>query len=186
MQPSRALLWMLLAAGCQRSSGSLGTIHVGATSDPRFDQAWRGLAGPDSELFYIEDDRGEGLLARVRRAPRVAPHPAPPPSLAQAGGAAAAEAPNPEEVAAVVRANLPAVKTCYLRLTRAGSGASGRAIVSFTVEKAGTVGDVHVDAPAFKDTELPRCVSEQVQRWAFPRSKRGGLAVSYPFVFVGG
>jgi TonB family protein len=96
------------------------------------------------------------------------------------------EVPAAEEVAAVVRANLPAVKTCYLRLTRAGSGVSGRAIVSFTVEKAGTVGDVRVDAPAFRDTGLPRCVSEQVQRWAFPQSKRGGLAVSYPFVFVGG
>jgi outer membrane biosynthesis protein TonB len=126
--------------GCRRSPDSLGTMHLGAESDPKFDQAWRALAGD----------------------------------------------PSAEEVAAVVRANLPAVRTCYLRLTRAGSGVSGRAIVSFTVEKAGTVGDLRVDAPAFKDTGLPRCVSEQVQRWAFPQSKRGGLAVSYPFVFVGG
>jgi hypothetical protein len=183
-----ATLWLTIAgSACQRSSNSLGTIHVGSTADPKFDRAWRALAGDDSELFYIEDDRGEGLLASVRRSPGVAPHPAPPPQVAAArpSGAPVAEAPTPEQVAAVVRANLPAVKFCYLRLTRAGSSLSGRAIVSFTVEKAGTVGDVRVDAPAFKDTELPRCVSEQVQRWAFPHSRRGGLAVSYPFVFVG-
>jgi hypothetical protein len=180
----------VVAAGCRKDS--LGTIQVGSSpSDPRFDEAWRALAGQgagEGELFYIEDDRGEGLLARVRRAPGVAPRPAPPPEAAADSGAVRSvkEVPAAEEVAAVVRANLPAVKTCYLRLTRAGSGVSGRAIVSFTVEKAGTVGDVRVDAPAFRDTGLPRCVSEQVQRWAFPQSKRGGLAVSYPFVFVGG
>jgi hypothetical protein len=186
------LLWcatLSLAAGSCRRDESLGTIQVGAT-DPKFDEAWRALAaraGDEGEMFYIEDDRGEGLLARVRRAPRVAPRPAPPPTAAgQQPSAGVAETPTAEDVAAVVRANLPAVKTCYLRLTRAGSGVSGRAIVSFVVEKAGTVGDVRVEAPAFRDTGLPRCVSEQVQRWAFPQSKRGGLAVSYPFVFVGG
>jgi TonB family protein len=184
----------LATSGCRREQ-HLGTMQVGTSTDPKFDQAWRALGergGDEGELFYIEDDRAEGLLARVRRAPRVAPRPAPPPAAAGGGHApsgkerAVGETPSAEEVAAVVRANLPAVKTCYLRLTRAGSGVSGRAIVSFTVEKAGTVGDVRVEAPAFRDTGLPRCVSEQVQRWAFPQSKRGGLAVSYPFVFVGG
>ena len=71
-------------------------------------------------------------------------------------------------------------------LTRQGRLLSGRAILSFTVEKDGTASHIQVDAPVFQDTDLPLCISRQVQRWAFARSRRGGLAVSYPFVFVGG
>src|SRR5204862_265176 len=88
--------WPRALAACPRSAGGLGTIHVGAASDPRFDQAWRTLADGEGELFYIEDDRGEGLLARVRRAPRVAPHPAPPPHATAARSGLVAEAPTPE------------------------------------------------------------------------------------------
>jgi TonB family protein len=166
--PGLAIALAIVAGGaCRRPPNSLGTIHVGASGDPGFEQTWRALTGDDREVFYIEDDRPRGRDA----------HPA---AAAVAGG------PPPEEVTAVVRANLLAVQTCYLRLTSAGSGVSGRAIVSFTVDGSGRVAGVRVEAPAFKDTGLPRCVSEEVQRWKFPRSRLGGLAVSYPFVFAGG
>ena len=96
------------------------------------------------------------------------------------------ELPAGEEISAAVRSNLPGIKACYLKLTREGRLISGRAILSFTVEKDGSAKNVQVQAPAFEDSDLPRCMSQQVERWSFPRSKRGGFAVSYPFVFVGG
>ncbi len=159
-------------------------------ANPKFDEAWRSLgarAGVAAEVFYIEDDRGEGLMGRVRRAARAVPKPAPPPeNEAPPTHTGDPEVPDGEEVSSVVRANLPSIKACYLRMTRAGTLISGRAIINFTVDKTGSVGNVLVDAPVFRDTDLPRCVSQQVARWAFPKSRRGGLAVSYPFVFVGG
>jgi hypothetical protein len=184
---------LLTAAACKRTpepEGSLGTVQLGTKVDPRFDQAWRALsarAGDEAEVFYIEDDRGEGLMGRVRRAAKVLPRSAPPPqeNIEAQPRTGEADVPSGEEVAAVVRSNLPAVKACYLRITRSGSAVSGRAIVSFVVTKEGTAGDVKVDAPAFERTELPRCMTQQIQRWEFPRSRRGGVAVSYPFVFVG-
>jgi hypothetical protein len=189
-----ALVAVLAVPGtaCKRSDreGTLGTVQLGTRVDPRFDEAWRALsarAGDEDEVFYIEDDRGEGLMGRVRRA-RGVPKAAPPPQVAPEGRPPSGEleAPSGDQVIAVVRSNLPAVKTCYLRITRSGSAVSGRAIVSFTVNKEGSAGDVRVDAPAFERTDLPRCMTQQIQRWEFPRSRRGGVAVSYPFVFVGG
>jgi hypothetical protein len=182
----RALVLVLLLACNREREQSLGTIVVGTKPDPRFDEAWRALAArgdEEADVFYIEDDRGEGLMGRVRRAARSVPTPPPPPSPAVAGEP---EQPTGSDVASVIRSNLGAVKACYLRMTREGRMLSGRAILSFTVESNGSAGNVRVDAPAFADTELPRCMTAEVQRWSFPRSKRGGLAVSYPFVFVGG
>ena len=91
-----------------------------------------------------------------------------------------------EEVQRVIRQNLPGVRACYLRIARDGDQRSGKAIVSFQVGPSGDVQDTKVDAPAFQGTSLPNCVSGTVSRWAFPKSQKGGLAISYPFVFVGG
>ena len=90
-----------------------------------------------------------------------------------------------EDVQRVIRQNLPGVKACYQRIARQGSQRSGKAIVSFGVGPAGDVRDTKVDAPAFAGTSLPNCVSGTVSRWAFPKSQKGALAISYPFVFVG-
>jgi hypothetical protein len=182
---------LTLSLACQRSGGdSLGTMHFGGPKvDPKFDQAWRALAArPDeqAEVFYIEDDRGEGLMGRVRRGPQAIPKQQPPPASAPPPTESPPEQPDGQAVAATVRSNVPGIKACYLRLTRQGSMISGRAILSFTVDRDGSARDVRVEAPAFADSDLPRCISQQAGSWSFPRSKRGGLAVSYPFVFVGG
>ena len=121
------------------------------------------------------------------------------PSLAGAGGTpgvALGEQPTkagtlPEalshsEVSSVVRRNLGGVRVCYLKLARNGGSASGRAIVSFSVAPEGKVGQVRVESPVFQDTSLPNCVSEQVKRWSFPQTQKGGANVQYPLVFVGG
>jgi hypothetical protein len=180
-----------LGLACQRSNGdSLGTMQFGGPKvDPRFDQAWRALAAradDEAEVFYIEDDRGEGLMGRVRRGSKAIPRPPAPPALAPPPTAQEPEQPDGQAVSATVRSNVPGIKACYLRLTRQGKIISGRAILSFTVDRDGSAKDVRVEAPAFADSELPRCMSVQAGSWTFPRSRRGGLAVSYPFVFVGG
>jgi hypothetical protein len=181
-------LALVLASACQkRSEESLGTIHLGARVDPKFDRAWRALSArgdDEADVFYIEDDRGEGMMARVRRGPRSVPPPAPPPATVTAP-AGVPDQPSGEAVAATIRSNLAGIKACYLRLTRQGQTLAGRAILSFTVDKDGKAGNVRVDSPVFAESDLPRCMSLQVASWHFPRSKRGGFEVSYPFVFVG-
>lgn len=186
-------------SACKREA-DLGGMRVdkpASAADGRGDEAfllaWKDLG--EAEVFYIEDDRGDGLMGRVRRARKEVPQvpvetgaggaPAP------AAGAPPAETALPEtlsydDISPIVRRQLGSVKSCYLRLSQRGSTRSGRAILSFTVEAGGSVDDVRIDAPAFRDTDLPSCVSKLVERWSFPPSQKGGLAVSYPLVFVGG
>jgi hypothetical protein len=175
-----AVLVGLVALGCARKSDSKAPA---AAASPEFDQKWSSLADKDLEVFYIEDDRGEGLMGNVRRARRgnndalnakVEDSKAIPP------------VPSQEAVQKVIRQNLAGVRACFLRIGRDGDQRSGKAIVSFEIGPGGDVHDTKVDAPAFQGTSLPGCVLGMVSHWVFPKSQKGGLAISYPFVFVGG
>ena len=180
-------LWVgLVVVGCAKQAAPQSQPKPSASAasaSPEFDQKWSALAQHEVDVFYIEDDRGEGLMGNVRRARH------------EAGAALEARASDPgapprelasEDVQKVIRQNLPGVRACFLRIARDGDPRSGKAIVSFQVGPAGDVQDTKVDAPAFQGTSLPNCVSGTVSHWAFPKSQKGGLAISYPFVFVGG
>ena len=134
----------------QGKQGSPGDEGSGPSS-PEFDQKWSALAKEDVDVFYIEDDRGEGLMGNVRRARGAADAPAtkgsdspmPPAKLSH------------EDAQRVIKQNLAGVRTCFMRLGQGGSQRSGKAIVSFEIGPAGDVKDTKVDAPAFSGTSLP-------------------------------
>jgi len=170
----------LMAVGCARKSDPQ---PAPAAASPEFDQKWSSLAEKEIEVFYIEDDRGEGLMGNVRRA-RHGNNDA---LNAKVEISTATPAvPSQEAVQKVIRQNLAGVRACFLRVGRDGNQRSGKAIVSFEIGAAGDVRDTKVDAPAFQGTSLPGCVLGMVSHWVFPKSQKGGLAISYPFVFVGG
>jgi hypothetical protein len=170
----------LMALGCTKKSDE---SKAAAPATPEFDQQWSVLADKELEVFYIEDDRGEGLMGNVRRAKR------------GSNDALAAKVDDTmgtpatlsnDAVQRVIRQNLAGVRACFLRIGRDGDQRSGKAIVSFEIGAAGDVHDTKVEAPAFQGTSLPGCVLGMVSHWVFPKSQKGGLAISYPFVFVGG
>ena len=170
---------MTTAACSKRSGGGAGR------STPAFEQHWTTLAQKGTEAFYIEDDGGEGLMGNVRRTQPSVAAVTPLKSASKEDGPLP-DQPDQDRVQQIVRQYLPGVKSCYLRMSRAGSPPSGKAIVSFQIAGSGQVHELKVDAPAFQGTSLPGCVLGMVSHWVFPKSQKGGLAISYPFVFVGG
>jgi hypothetical protein len=165
----------------QRTAGATPATPKTAES-AEFDQKWTALAAKEVDAFYVEDDRGEGLMGNVRRAR----HEQPPADKSAQVGTGRHESLSQAEIQQVIRQNLPGVKACYLRVSHQGEPRSGKAIVSFEVGPAGDVRGTKVDAPSFQGTSLPTCVTAMVSHWAFPKSQTGSLATSYPFVFVGG
>jgi hypothetical protein len=187
--PLALLLAPLVGLACSKgSSPGAPTPPAPAPTQQKFDHDWAELTHNGITTFYIEDDRGEGLMGNVLRAQSGALAMAPDlqASLRQPGGQPLPVLPNPDDVQKVIKQNLSGVKSCYLRITRDGDPRSGKAIVSFQINAAGKVEELRVDAPAFSGTTLPSCVTGQIAHWVFPASQKGGLAISYPFVFVGG
>jgi len=169
----------LMALGCTKKSDE----KAPAAASPEFDQKWSSLAEKDLEVFYIEDDRGEGLMGNVRRARRGNNDAL---NAKVENSTATPVVPTQEAVQRVIRQNLAGVRACFLRIGRDGDQRSGKAIVSFEIGAGGDVHDTKVDAPAFQGTSLPGCVLGMVSHWVFPKSQKGGLAISYSFVYVGG
>jgi hypothetical protein len=111
----------------------------------------------------------------------------PPPDSVLAGRHDPLKGPLPDDqVVRVIRQNLAAVKGCYAVEERSGTVGSGKAIVSLEISPSGEVAEVKVDAPAFRESRLPACVSGRAKGWTFPRFTEGPKRFSYPFVFVGG
>ncbi len=173
------------SATAPATAAAPATVTAPATQSAEFDRKWAALASKEVDAFYVEDDRGEGLMGNVRRARHEQP-PAQQDKVNKNDSVATPANLSQQEIQQVIRQNLPGVKACFLRITREGDQRSGKAIVSFDVGPGGDVRGTKVDAPAFQGTSLPTCVSGMVSHWAFPKSQSGGLAVSYPFVFVGG
>jgi hypothetical protein len=149
--------------------------------DPAFDQKWVALAKGGSDPLVIESEvHGAGLMGELRRATDTAPGP----MMANATPVTG-ELPD-EQVMRVIRSNLASVKGCYQVAERQGGVGSGKAIVSIEIDPAGTVKTVNIDAPAFRASTLPGCMSTQAKNWTFPKFTQGPKRFSYPFVFVGG
>ncbi|HEY3357782.1 MAG TPA: AgmX/PglI C-terminal domain-containing protein [Polyangia bacterium] len=150
-----------------------------ANTDEQFDKRWVEVSKSIPDTFYIEDDRAAGLMGNVTRSPHVPDGAQPSP-----GGGPLPVQLEMGDISKTIRGNLSAVKVCYLREQRTGSR-SGKAIVTFDINTDGKVGQVAVNAPSFKGTNLPTCVGDQVKKLAFPKFQKGPQTVSYPFVFVG-
>ena len=173
------LLFVFGLAGCTKKAAPV------ATANPDFDKQWAELARAGTEVSYIEDYRGEGLMGNVRRASRVKADPPIPAAAGAPSPGGLPDQPPGDQVQSVIRGNLMAVRGCFMSMARTGQARSGKAIVSFSIGADGKPAGLRVDAPSFVDTPLPGCVTAQVSHWEFPKSQRGSGQVSYPFVFVG-
>src|SRR5215510_5961819 len=107
------LLAGLTALGCAKK----GDNKAPGAPSPEFDQQWSALAEKDVEVFYIEDDRGEGLMGNVRRARR-GTNEALNAKVNDESGAPAKL--SQEAVQKVIRQNLAGVRACFLRIGRDG------------------------------------------------------------------
>jgi len=182
----RRQAWACIGVVALAFTGCSKKAAPSSVAAPEFDKEWAALAQAGTEVAYIEDDRGEGLMGNVRRASRVKAEPPAAGAEAVQNAGGLPDQPPGSEVQRIIRSNLMAVRGCYMSMARTGQARSGKAIVSFTIGADGRAADLRVEAPAFADTPLPGCVTAQVSRWEFPKSQRGGGTVSYPFVFVGG
>ena len=174
-----ASVWDSLAAAAACKGDAPKTAQ--APSDPAFEKKWTALAGGGSDPLVIESDvHGAGLMGELRRAtdqPAV--------GAVVAAEPVKGELPD-EQVVRVIRSNLAGVKGCYQVAEKAGVVGSGKAIVSVEIQGDGAVSAVNVDAPAFRASTLPGCMTERARSWTFPKFTQGPKRFSYPFVFVGG
>lgn len=90
----------------------------------------------------------------------------------------------PQEILAVIRANLNQIRHCYEQLLQRSPNSSGKMSVTFVVGLNGRVTSANITNTTISDAMMQGCVAGKIRRWAFPQPRGGQpVTVTYPFVF---
>ncbi len=90
----------------------------------------------------------------------------------------------PQEILAVIRANLNQIRHCYEQLLQRSPSASGKLSVRFVVGASGRVSSAVIESGDISDANMRGCVTGKITRWKFPEPRGGqAVTVNYPFVF---
>lgn len=104
-------------------------------------------------------------------------------------GVAAAQSGNvPErlsqtEITKVVVANKPAIMKCVNEQKKKDPGLSGKLMMRWTIQTSGKTTGVQVVGDEFRKTYMASCISGLVKGWIFPKHRKQGDPVEFPFTF---
>jgi TonB family protein len=90
---------------------------------------------------------------------------------------------DPQQIARAIRSRLAEIRACYERALKRRPDIGGKLVLRFTLTAMGTVSSVEIDEDTLDDDEVTRCVRGAVRGWRFAAPPRGGLVVTFPFLF---
>jgi TonB family protein len=97
------------------------------------------------------------------------------------GGQAAPEA---DDVESLVRPKVSDFNSCYKEEQLQNPKASGKVLLSFTIQKDGRTSDVRLLASTMKSPNMEGCLVGKIEAWQFPPPRNGQeIKVRYPFSF---
>lgn len=87
-----------------------------------------------------------------------------------------------EAITKVVTENTTSVNLCLAESSRKSERLSGKMEIAMTISPDGSVLDVHIPTPAFKNTAMAACAQRRIKNWRFPQFRGDPITVIYPYV----
>jgi len=87
-----------------------------------------------------------------------------------------------ETIFKVITENSRSMNLCLTEAMKKGEKLSGKMEIMLTIAPDGTVPEVRIDAPEFKNTQMAQCTVRRIKLWRFPRFNGDPVTVSYPYV----
>lgn len=84
---------------------------------------------------------------------------------------------------AVVLANKPAIIKCVNEQKKKDPSLSGKLVMRWTIQTSGKTSAVSCRTDEFRTTYMASCISGLIKSWSFPRHKRQGEPIDFPFTF---
>lgn len=92
-----------------------------------------------------------------------------------------------QEIDAVIKANMAAIRTCYTTRLKEIRGLEGKLTVKFVIAADGTVASAIEKSSTLDDAPMSACVCDVFRGLHFPEPHGHGIViVSYPFIFTPG
>ena len=83
----------------------------------------------------------------------------------------------------VVVANKPAIAKCADEQHKKDPGSTGKLVMKWTVQTNGRTSAIGVASEEFKGSYIATCIAGLVKTWTFPRHKKQGEPIVFPFKF---
>lgn len=87
-----------------------------------------------------------------------------------------------EPVRAVIRARAPCIRRCFEGGLRACPSLADRLVVRFHVAPDGRVSKAEAESSTLP-ADVSACMLTEIRALRFPETRRGGITITYPFVF---
>ena len=156
------------------SSGSSKTEAVAKPSKPADD----GLGDDFDDLFGTKKPASGGKQQGSQSGSSstyIPPEPG--------GGANIPEKLGQSDIMAVVVANKPAIVKCVNEQKKKDPGLTGRLVMRWVIQTNGKTSGVSVKSEEFKKTYMATCISGLIKGWNFPKHKKQGDPIDFPFIF---
>ncbi|PZR17448.1 MAG: gliding motility protein [Archangium gephyra] len=134
--------------------------------DDDFDKAFGGSSAPKKEE-PVAAKKGSGYI--------------PPPPGASA--ADVKESLAQSDIMEVVLSNKSALANCVSQQKAKDPGTSGKLLMRWTIQTSGKTSNVGVASDEFKGTFIATCVGGLIKGWTFPKHKKQGEPITFPFKF---
>ncbi|WP_163777268.1 AgmX/PglI C-terminal domain-containing protein, partial [Myxococcus vastator] len=87
------------------------------------------------------------------------------------------------DIMSVVLANKPAIVKCVNEQKKKDPSLSGKLVMRWTIQTSGKTAAVSCRTNEFRSTYMASCISGLIKSWSFPRHKRQGEPIDFPFTF---
>jgi predicted Zn finger-like uncharacterized protein len=99
------------------------------------------------------------------------------------GGSNVPERLGQSDIMSVVVANKPAIVKCVSEQKKQQPGLTGKLVMRWTIQTSGRTTGVAVKSEEFKKTYMANCISGLIKSWTFPKHKKQGEPIDFPFTF---
>jgi predicted Zn finger-like uncharacterized protein len=125
------------------------------------------------ELFGTKKSKPEPKPQEARLTTYVPPEP----------GGSTPERLQQSDIMAVVLANKPAIIKCVNEQKKKDPALSGKLVMRWTIQTSGKTTAVSCRTDEFRSTYMASCISGLIKGWSFPRHKKQGEPIDFPFTF---
>ena len=99
------------------------------------------------------------------------------------GGGKAQETLAQSDIMAVVLNNKPAIVKCVSEQKKRDPDISGKLVMRWVIQTSGRTTSVSVRSEEFKKTYMASCITGLIKGWSFPKHKKQGDPIDFPFTF---
>ncbi|MBZ4422506.1 adventurous gliding motility protein GltJ [Myxococcus sp. RHSTA-1-4] len=125
------------------------------------------------ELFGTKKSKPEPKQPEARPTTYVPPEP----------GGAMPERLQQSDIMAVVLANKPAIVKCVNEQKKKDPALSGKLVMRWTIQTSGKTTAISCRTDEFRSTYMASCITGLIKSWSFPRHKKQGEPIDFPFTF---